>query len=82
MVYAAVRQIQLWMIRIGNTFSFIPGYKNIIGIINAVISFALNYIDETIVVTFLYGKIIVMKKVYGNQHLMVWSSLLKVEKTF
>src|SRR5690625_3869742 len=36
MVYAAVRQIQRWIMRIGNIFSFIPGSRNIIGIINAI----------------------------------------------
>lgn len=49
MVHAAVRQIQRWIMRVGNMFSFIPGSKNIIGIINAIMSIALNYIDEAIV---------------------------------
>lgn len=49
MVHAAVRQIQRWMMRVGDMFSFIPGSKNIIGIINAIMSIALNYIDEAIV---------------------------------
>lgn len=49
MVHAAVRQIQRWIIRVGNMFSFIPGSKNIIGIINAIMSVSLNYIDEAIV---------------------------------
>lgn len=49
MVSAAVRQIQRWVMRVGNAFSFIPGYKNIVGIINAVMSVGLNYIDEAIV---------------------------------
>src|SRR5699024_8003251 len=48
MVHAAVRQIQRWIIRIGNVFSFIPGSKNIIGILNTIMSVALNYIDEAI----------------------------------
>jgi len=48
MVKAAVRQIQRWIMRIGNIFSFIPGSKNIIGIINAIMSVSLNYIDEAI----------------------------------
>src|SRR5699024_1790057 len=48
MVHAAVRQIQRWIMRIGNVFSFIPGSKNIIGIINAIMSVSLNYIDEAI----------------------------------
>lgn len=49
MVHAAVRQIQRWILRIGNVFSFIPGSKNIIGIINMIMSVSLNYIDEAIV---------------------------------
>lgn len=48
MVHAAVRQIQRWIMRIGNIFNFIPGSKNIIGIINAIMSVSLNYIDEAI----------------------------------
>ncbi len=48
MVYAAVRQIQRWIMRVGNFFSFIPGSKNIISIINAIMSVSLNYIDEAI----------------------------------
>lgn len=48
MVHAAVRQIQRWIMRIGNIFSFVPGSKNIIGIINAIMSVSLNYIDEAI----------------------------------
>lgn len=49
MVHAAVRQIQRWIMRVGDMFSFIPGSKNIIGIINTIMSVALNYIDEAIV---------------------------------
>lgn len=49
MVHVAVRQIQRWILRIGNVFSFIPGSKNIIGIINTIMSVSLNYIDEAIV---------------------------------
>src|SRR5690625_4163672 len=48
MVHAAVRQIQRWIMRVGNVFRFIPGAKNIIGIINAIMSISLNYIDEAI----------------------------------
>lgn len=48
LVYASVKQIQRWIFRIGNVFSFIPGSKNIIGIINAIMSVSLNYIDEAI----------------------------------
>ncbi|GAB3804316.1 hypothetical protein [Virgibacillus kimchii] len=67
MVYAAVRQIQRWIIRIGNFFSFIPGSKNIIGIINAIMSVGLNYIDEAIV-----SYIFVRKK--QNPEENVWKS--------
>lgn len=49
MVHAAVRQIQRWIMRVGDMFSFIPSSKNIIGIINTIMSVALNYIDEAIV---------------------------------
>lgn len=49
LVYAAVKQIQRWIIRIGNVFSFVPGSKNIIGIINAIMGVSLNYIDEAVV---------------------------------
>lgn len=48
LIAGAVRQIQRWINRIGNMFSFIPGSKNITGIINAVMSISLNYIDEAI----------------------------------
>lgn len=48
MVHAAVRQIQRWIMRVGNLFKFIPGSQNIIGIINAIMSVSLNYIDEAI----------------------------------
>lgn len=48
MVYAAVSQIQRWIMRIGNVFNFIPGANSIIGIINAIMSVSLNYIDEAI----------------------------------
>ncbi|WP_058306303.1 hypothetical protein [Gracilibacillus massiliensis] len=48
MVHGAVRQIQRWIMRIGNMFSFVPGSKNIIGIINAIMSVSLRYIDEAI----------------------------------
>lgn len=48
MVYAAVRQIQRWILRIGNIFKFVPGSQYIMGIINAIMSVSLNYIDEAI----------------------------------
>lgn len=49
MVHAAVRQIQRWIMRVGDMFHFIPGSKNIVGILNTIMSVALNYIDEAIV---------------------------------
>lgn len=48
MVHAAVRQIQRLVMRIGELFSFLPGSSTIIGIINAIMSISLNYIDEAI----------------------------------
>src|SRR5699024_9260651 len=49
MVHAAVRQIQRRVVRIGEIFSFIPGSKNVVSIINAIMSVGLNYIDEAVV---------------------------------
>jgi len=48
MVHAAVRQIQRWIMRIGNIFKFVPGSQYVIGIINTIMSVSLNYIDEAI----------------------------------
>src|SRR5690625_5652031 len=48
MVHAAVRQIQRWIMRVGNFFRFIPGSQYIIGIINAIMAISLSYIDEAI----------------------------------
>lgn len=48
MVHAAVRQIQRWILRIGNIFRFIPGSQYVIGIINAIMFVSLTYIDEAI----------------------------------
>lgn len=48
-IHGAVKQIQRWTIRVGNFFSFIPGAKNVIGVINAIMSVSLNYIDEAVV---------------------------------
>ena len=48
-IHGAVRQIQRWMLRVGEFFSFVPGAKNIIGILNSVMSVSLNYIDEAVV---------------------------------
>src|SRR5690625_1914619 len=67
LVYASVKQIQRWIFRIGNVFSFIPGAKNIIGIINAIMSVSLNYIDEAIM-----SYIFLQKG--KNKETSVWSS--------
>ncbi len=42
-IYGAVKQIQRWLMRIGNFFNFIPGAKNIISILSKVmaVSFAM-----------------------------------------
>lgn len=48
MVYAAIKQIQRRVIRIGDMFNFIPGSNNIVSIINAIMSISLSYIDEAI----------------------------------
>lgn len=66
-IAGAVKQIQRWINRIGNVFSFIPGSKNIIGIINAIMSVSLNYIDEAI---FSY---IILRKRQGFQE-SAWKS--------
>ncbi|WP_438314667.1 hypothetical protein [Sporosarcina sp. FA9] len=48
-VHGAVKQIQRWMLRVGEFFNFVPGAKNIIGILNSIMSVSLNYIDEAVV---------------------------------
>ncbi|HLS66847.1 MAG TPA: hypothetical protein VK029_07645 [Pseudogracilibacillus sp.] len=48
MVHAAVRQIQRWIMRIGEMFRFIPGSQYVMGIISAIMSVSLNYIDEAV----------------------------------
>lgn len=48
-IHGAVKQIQRWTMRVGEAFSFVPGAKNIIGILNAIMSVSLNYIDEAVV---------------------------------
>lgn len=49
LIHGAVKQIQRWMLRVGNFFNFIPGAKNIIGILSAIMSVSLNYIDEAVI---------------------------------
>lgn len=48
MVHAAVKQVQRWIMRIGDIFRFIPGSQYVIMIINAIMSVSLNYIDEAV----------------------------------
>lgn len=48
MVHGATKQIQRRIMRTGEKFGFVPGHKSIIGIINAVMSISLSYIDEAI----------------------------------
>ncbi|MDQ0351470.1 ABC-type multidrug transport system fused ATPase/permease subunit [Alkalibacillus filiformis] len=47
-IYGAVKQIQRWLMRIGNFLNFIPGAKNIIGILSKVMAVSLRYVDEAI----------------------------------
>lgn len=67
MVHGAVKQIQRWTLRVGESFSFVPGAKNIIGIINAIMSVSLNYIDEAVV------SYIILRK-NENRDETVWKS--------
>lgn len=48
MVHGAVKQIQRWIMRIGGFLKVVPGAQYIIGIVNAIMSVSLNYIDEAI----------------------------------
>ncbi|MFA9556293.1 hypothetical protein ACERII_03160 [Evansella sp. AB-rgal1] len=48
LVLGAIKQIQRWMMRIGNFFSFVPGSQNIIAILNRILAVSLGYIDEAI----------------------------------
>lgn len=66
-IHGAVKQIQRSMLRAGESFSFIPGVKNIIGIINAIMSVSLSYIDEAVV-----SYIILKKNEEGKE--TVWKS--------
>ncbi|UTR10903.1 hypothetical protein MM300_00760 [Evansella sp. LMS18] len=47
-IYGAVKQIQRWLMRIGNFLSFVPGAQRVIGIISKIMEVALRYIDEAI----------------------------------
>ncbi len=67
MVHGAVKQIQRWIMRAGNLFSFIPGSKNIIGILNMIMSMSLNYIDEAVM------SYVFVRKSKGHEE-TVWKS--------
>lgn len=82
MVHAAVRQIQSWIMRVGNVFNFIPGSKNIIGVINAIMSVGLNYIDEAIVSYIFVRKNKVVMNRFGSLQRMELYCMLKVGKGF
>lgn len=67
LVYRAVRQIQRWLFRIGNYFSFVPGAKNIIVIVSRVMNISLRYIDEAVL------SYIMLRKKEGEEE-TVWKS--------
>lgn len=46
MIYVTVRQVQRWIVRIGEWLRFAPGSGVLIGILNSILSVGLNYIDE------------------------------------
>src|SRR5690606_32190707 len=48
MIYATVRQVQRWIVPIGEWLRFAPGSGVLIGILNSILSVGLNYIDEPI----------------------------------
>lgn len=48
MIYATVRQVQRWIVLIGEWLRFAPGSGVLIGILNSILSVGLNYIDEPI----------------------------------
>lgn len=66
-IYGAVKQIQRWMMRIGNFFSFVPGAQRIIGIISMVMEVSLRYVDESIL------SYIFLRKTEGKDE-SVWKS--------
>ncbi|WP_416147970.1 hypothetical protein ACM26V_17190 [Salipaludibacillus sp. HK11] len=67
LVYRAVRQIQRWLFRIGNYFSFVPGAKNIMAIVSRVMNISLRYIDEAVL------SYIMIRKKEGAEE-TVWKS--------
>lgn len=48
MIYATVRQVQRWIVLIGEWLRFAPGSGVLIGILNSILSVGLNYIDKPI----------------------------------
>lgn len=48
MIYATVRQVQRWIVPIGEWLRFAPGSGVLIGILNSILSVGLNYIDKPI----------------------------------
>lgn len=67
LVYKAVKQIQKWLFRIGNYFSFVPGAKNIMAIVSRVMNISLAYIDEAVL------SYIMLRKKEGAEE-PVWKS--------
>ncbi|TMW72905.1 hypothetical protein [Alteribacter natronophilus] len=55
-VYGAVRQIQRWLFRVGNFFSFVPGAQKVIRILSKVMEVSLRYIDEAVLSYVMYRK--------------------------
>ncbi|PYZ97700.1 hypothetical protein CR205_03650 [Alteribacter lacisalsi] len=47
-VYGAVRQIQRWLMQIGNFFNFVPGAQKVIRIVSKIMEVSLRYIDEAV----------------------------------
>lgn len=66
-IHAAVKQIQRWLMRIGNFFNFVPGAKRVIGIISKILEMSLRYVDESIL------SYIMLRKSEGKDE-SVWKS--------
>ncbi|MCL2638585.1 MAG: hypothetical protein FWD48_09475 [Oscillospiraceae bacterium] len=56
LISGATRQIMRWVNKIGNLFSWIPGGKTIMQIVEFVLSTALNFIDEAVLSYLFYNK--------------------------
>lgn len=48
LVFAAVKQIQRWMLRVGNFLNLIPGAKNMVTVISHIMGVSLRYVDEAV----------------------------------